>query len=81
MCFSLAWVQALLIDLVIIVAVVAIIKLLVPFLTSLLPAGGNVISGIINIVLWAVVAVFIIYIIFGLIGCISGHGFALLPSR
>lgn len=77
MCFSLAWLQGLCIDLVIIFAVVAIIKLLVPLLTSMIP-GGGVVGQIITIVLWAIVAIFVIYIIFGLLSCLMGHGFTLL---
>ena len=80
MCFSLPWVEQLLVYLVIIGAVVAIIRLLLPFVLSQLGAGGSVISSAINIVLWAVIAIFVIYICFALISCLSGN-FSLLPHR
>jgi hypothetical protein len=81
MCFSLLWFEQLLIYLVIICAAIAIIKLLIPFVLSQLGAGGNVIAGAINIVMWAVIAIFVIYICFGLISCLLGGGFTLIPHR
>lgn len=71
-CLSLGFVEQLCIWLVIVCAIVAIIKLLVPFLTGLI--GFPIIGQIINIVLWAVVAIMAIYIIFALIGCLLGAG-------
>lgn len=73
MCFSLGWVEHLCIYLVCIVAVVAIMRLIIPWLLSLI-GGGGIIAQIINIVLWAVVAILVIYIVFGLIGCLLGSG-------
>lgn len=71
MCFTLAWIEQLLIDFVIICAVVAIIRLLVPYLLTLIGGSpGGLIARIIYIVLWVVIAIFVIYIIFGLLGCI-----------
>lgn len=80
MCFSLPWLQQLLINLVIICAVVAIIRLLVPFVVGVLGSAGGVIGQAINIVLWAVIAIFVIYICFGLISCLGGN-FTLMPHR
>lgn len=71
-CFSLAWLQQLCIWLIVVVAVVAIIRLLVPYLTSLI--GVPIVAQIINIVLWAVVAIMCVYIIFALISCLLGGG-------
>ncbi len=76
MCFSLAFFQDLCVDIVIIAALVAVIRLLVPWLTGLI--GMPIIAQIINIVLWAVVAIFCIYVIFGLLGCAVG-GFHVGP--
>src|ERR1700743_1364311 len=69
-CFSLGWIEQLCIWLVMVIAVVSIIKLLVPYLTGLI--GIPIVSQIVNIVLWAVVAIMCIYIIFALIGCLFG---------
>jgi hypothetical protein len=81
MCFSMAWLEQLLIWLVIVGAVVAIIRLLVPFVLGQIGAGGGVIAQAINIVLWAVIAIFVIYICFALISCLAGGGLSLLPHR
>lgn len=71
-CLSLGFLQQLCINLVIIFAIVAIIKLLVPLLTGFI--GIPIIGQIIGIVLWAIVAILCIYIIFGLLGCLLGAG-------
>jgi hypothetical protein len=81
MCFSLAWVESMLIDLVIIVALVTILRLFVPWLLGQLGIGGGIIMQIINIVIWAIVLIFVIIIVFALISCLLGAGghFSLLP--
>lgn len=76
MCFSLAWIQQLCVWLIVVFAVVAIIRLLVPYLTGLI--GVPIIAQIINIVLWAFVAIMIVYIVFALLGCLLGAGGGLL---
>ena len=67
MCFDLAWFENLLIWLVIVCAIVAVFKLLLP-----LVFGGEIIFRIINIVVWAVITIFIIIVVFDLISCYSG---------
>lgn len=74
MCFSLEWIESLLIWLVIVVAIVAILKILIPWIFSMLGVGGGTLLAIINIFIWAVVAIFIIYIVFALISCLLGLG-------
>ena len=68
-CFSLAWAEQLCIYIVIVVAIWSIIKLLLPYVTEFLP---GIVVQIIQIVLWAVVAIICIYIIFGLLSCLVG---------
>ena len=82
MCFTMAWLQQLFINLVIIGAVYAIIKLLVPLVLANFGCGA-VIGQIINIVLWAIILIFVIYIAFALISCLlsMGGGFSLIPHR
>lgn len=78
-CFSLAWIEQLCIYIVIVVAIWSIIKLLIPYVTQFMPA---IVVQIIQIVLWAVVAIICIYIIFALISCLIGGGMHLgLPPR
>lgn len=81
MCFSLNWIEQLCIWLIVLFALVAIIRLLVPFLTELI--GFPIVGQIINIVLWAVVAIMCVYIIFALISCLLGAGGGLIhfPAR
>ncbi len=58
MCFSLAWIEQLLIWLVIVCAIVALLKLLLPFILNQLGAAGGIMMAAINIVVWAVVLIF-----------------------
>lgn len=82
MCFSMAWLQQILIYIVIVCAVVAILKLLIPFVLAQIGAAGGIIASAINIVLWAFICIFVIYICFALISCLTGgSGLSLLPHR
>ena len=76
-CLSLGFLQQLIIWVIVIAAIVAVIRLLVPYLTSLI--GFPIIGRIIEIVLWAVVAIAVVYLIFGLLGCLMGGGGLHLP--
>ena len=80
MCFSLGWIEQLLVWLVIVCAIVAILRLLLPWIAAQL---GGIVPGVINIVLWAVVAIFVIYFCFALIECLAGGGggLPLFPRR
>lgn len=68
MCFSLGWIEQLLIWLVVVCAIVAIIKLLLPYALSPIP----LLVQVLNIVMWAVIAIFVIYLVFDLLGCLVG---------
>lgn len=82
MCFSLAWLGQLLVYLVIIGAVFAIIRLLVPWVLSQLGAAGGIIAQVLNIVLWAILAIIVIWVVIDLLSCLSGTGgFSLAPPR
>ena len=83
MCFSLQWIEQLCIYLVIIFAIVGIIKLLIPFVTQALGSAGPVVGQILTIVLYAIIAIMVVYIIFGLLGCLigMGGGFSLMPPH
>jgi len=81
MCFDLAWFENLLIWLVVIFAIIAVFKLLLPLVFGRMGMAGEVILRIINIGVWAVVTIFIIIIAFDLITCLSAGGFHFrLPS-
>jgi hypothetical protein len=75
MCFDLAWFENLLIWLVIIFAIIAVFKLLLPLVFSRMGMAGEIILRIINIGVWAVITIFIIIIAFDLITCLSAGNF------
>lgn len=86
MCFSLGWFQSLLVFLVIVVAIVAILKILLPYVVSKLGGeaaeGVGVLMRIVDIVIWAVIIIFVIYVAFALIACLwnwGGGGLSLFP--
>jgi len=70
-CFSLIWLEQMLIWLVIASAIVACIRLLIPWLTSV---TFPIVGQILEIILWAVIAIIAIYIIFALLQCLVGMG-------
>jgi hypothetical protein len=76
MCFSLQWVEQLCIYIIVVVAIWSIIKLLLPYVTQFMPA---IVVQIIQIVLWAIVAIICVYIIFGLLSCLLGGAGSLVP--
>jgi len=70
MCFTLAWLASFLVQCVVLIATVAIIRLLVPLLTGWI--GIPIVAQVINIILWAIVAIFAIWVIFDLLSCLWG---------
>lgn len=74
MCFTASWFMNLLIYLVIVGAVFAIVRLLIPYALQFFGAGGGIIAQVLNIIMYAVVAIIVIYIVFSLIQCLLGAG-------
>ena len=70
-CFSSAFFEQLIINIIIIVALVMIMRVLIPWLLSLVGGGGPIME-VINIVIWAIVLIFCVYIVFGFLGCLGG---------
>lgn len=70
-CFSLLWLEQMLIWLVIASAVIAIVRLVIPWITSI---TFPIIGQVLEIVLWAIIAIIAIYIIFALLSCLIGMG-------
>ena len=77
-CFSLAWIEHALIWLVVVGCVVAILRLLIPWVLGILGIGAGIVMQIINIALLCIVAIYVIYFAFDVIGCLLGHGGARL---
>ena len=80
MCFSMAWLQQLLsVDH---EFLTNLLKLVIPLVLNQFGVAGGVLAQIINIVLWAVILIFVIIIAFGLIQCLMGSGgFSMMPRR
>ena len=81
MCFDWVWFEHLLILIVIVCAVVAILKVLLPMAFAQLGQPGGALLRIVDIFIWAVVAIFVIYVAFELIGCLGGMNLGLGPRR
>ena len=79
MCFSIPWIEQLLVWLEIVCAIIMILRLLLPWIAGQL--GIPIVAQVINIVLWAVVVCFVIYFCFALIECLAGSGVGLLPRH
>ncbi len=74
-CISWTFIENVLIWLVILGAVVALVKLLLPLVLGQLGMAASVILQAISIIVYAVVAIFVIVIVFDLISCLlSGAG-------
>lgn len=69
-CFSLGFIEHLLIWLVVVGAVIALIRLVVPLALGPLGTAGSLVVSALNIILWAVVAIAVIILVFSLLACI-----------
>jgi hypothetical protein len=75
MCFSLAWIEAVLIWLVILGAVIAVLQIFVPWVLSMIGFNLGPIPQIIRIVIVAIIVIAAIYFVFDLISCLGGFSF------
>ena len=75
MCFSLGYLAQILIWAVIFGAVIAVVRLLLPMALASLGAPGATLAAVINIVIWAVIIIFIIWICVDLVSCLGGLSF------
>ena len=75
MCFSIEWFLQLLIFLVILCGCIAILRIWVfPFIATQAGVNGGKIAATINILIWVVVCIFIIYVVGYLLMCALGGG-------
>lgn len=74
MCFTAGSLLAILIWIVIICAIFAIIRIVVPLVAAQLGGPGGVLVQIINIVLWAALVIIVLYFAFEMISCLIGMG-------
>ncbi len=75
MCFSWGVFEQVLVQLVIMGAGFAILKILLPFALQHFGAAGPIIVTILTIIFWAFVIIVIIKFSFGLLGCLGGIHF------
>lgn len=80
-CFSGAALLSILIWIVIICAIVAIIKVVVPYITAQLGGAGSVVVRIVSIVLWAALAIVVLIFAFEMISCLASMGPSLRIGR
>jgi hypothetical protein len=76
-CFSLAWLESLLIWIVILLFVVAVVNLIIPAILSAFgpaPPGASVVLTVLRYLVWTLVAIAVIIFIFDLIACALGGG-------
>jgi hypothetical protein len=81
MCFSLEWIKEVLIWLCIVGGVIALLRLLLPWVLGLFGVAGGILMQAINIVIGVIIAVFVIVLVFDLISCLIGAGGLGLPRR
>jgi hypothetical protein len=72
MCFTLEWLEQLLVWCIIVGAIIAILRLVIPW--ALAQIGIPLIGQVINIVLWAIICIIVIWIVFALLSCLIGMG-------
>ena len=82
MCFDWTWFEHLFIWAIIVGAIFAVLKVLLPMVFAQLGTPGAALVQIINILMWAVIACFVVYIAFEIIECLAGSGgLSLGPTR
>ena len=80
MCWTAGFLEDLIIRLIILAAGIAIIRIVIPWLLSLIGPISAPIAQILYVVLWAIIAIWVVIICFGLLECSTGRGgFSLFP--
>ncbi len=80
MCFSLDWIEHLLIFAVIVAAIFAILAIIVPWALSKISGGGivgevvGVLTQVLRIIVYAIIIIAVIVIVFALISCLWSYG-------
>ena len=74
MCFTLTWLESVLIWLIVVCAVVALLRLLIGFVIPKLGIGAEIVGFVVRaltIVMWAVICIALVYFVFDLIACLG----------
>lgn len=70
MCFSLEAIKELAIWIVLVIVVTAVVRIVLAPLAAQLGTWGNVLISVLNIVIWAIVAIAVIVLVFDLLACL-----------
>ena len=79
MCFSIAFFFQLMIWLVIVGAIYAVIRLLLPAVLANFGGPGTLLAQVVNIIMWAILLIIVLYLIWDLVECLIGGGGLHLP--
>jgi hypothetical protein len=71
-CITLDFIKTIFIWIVILGALVSLVNLLLPLVLGPLGTAGSTIIAALRIIVWAIVAIFVIVIVFDLMGCLLG---------
>lgn len=81
-CWTIGFLEDLIIRIIILAAIIAIIKVIVPWVLSLIGGVGAPVVQIVYIILWAIVAIWCVIIVFELLQCLAGAGgFSIMPHH
>lgn len=72
MCFSLAWLEQILIWIVILACIIGVLQLLVPWVFSTMGIGLGPLPAIIRMIVIAIIVIAVIIFVFDLLGCLGG---------
>ncbi len=75
-CFSLGFLENLLIWFIIVCFIVAVIRLVIPAVLSMAgaPPGAGVVMTVLGWLIWTIVAIYVLIFVFDLIACATGSG-------
>jgi hypothetical protein len=77
-CFSAAWLVQFIVWLIVVCAIVAIGRRVLPIVLGWLGVAGDVVMQVINIILIAIVLIWLVWLCYDLLTCSGGIG---LPGR
>lgn len=72
MCFSLLWLVTLLVQLVIVAGIIMIARRVIPWIFAKLGVDGSILIDVLNIIIWVVVTIMIIWLLYDLVTCLWG---------
>ena len=74
MCFTLGWLENLLILVVVIAVVIGVLQLLVPWVFSMVGVSLGPVPQIVRMIVIAIIVIAVIIFVFDLLSCVMGSG-------